>query len=290
MRSSIKISLVGLAVLALQACAPMAPKTPDKTLEHPEVIHVLTNDMNLVTFQAGKPDIALRTLEVKGLRSGDSIIGMDYRITKKALYAVSRAGQVYTLDTDTGILTPLGSNPHIKLVGEHFGVNFSPADDTIRVVSDKGQNLRFNSETGILAGVDNTLHYSENDIQEANVSNVVATAYTFNPKNPSMTTNFVIDQRLGMLVRQGSLEAREPIVSPNTGWLSTIGPLGTGAIQHATFDISNTNNKAFLVAQKKNDVTSKLYLVDLHLGKAVPLGSLNYGRYIIGLTVVPGKH
>lgn len=278
-----------VAALALQACAPMTPRGPDKTLEHPEVLAALTQDMDLITFQAANPSRLLSSVSVKGLRSGDSIIGIDYRVSKKTLYAVSRAGQVYTLDTSTGNLTPVGSNPHIRLNGSKFGVNFNPAADKIRVVSDKGQNLRFHPDTGVLAGTDNTLRYSENDVQEADVATVGATAYTFNGKNDQMTTNFVIDLRLGMLARQGSQEGREPVVSPNAGWLNTIAPLGTGPLERASFDIDNTNNKAFLAAQKKNDGTTRLYLVDLNLGKSTALGTIDNGRPLVGLTVQPNQ-
>lgn len=275
------------AALALAACAPLTPPGPDKTLEHPEILQALTQDMDLISFQATNPSRVLSTVSVKGLRPGDSIIGIDYRVSKKTMYAVSRAGQVYTLDTKTGVLTPVGANPHIKLIGSKFGVNFNPAADKIRVVSDKGQNLRFNPDTGILAGTDNTLRYSENDIQEADVSTVGATAYTFNAKNDQMTTNFVIDLRLGMLARQGSIEGREPVVSPNAGWLNTVAPLGTGPLERAAFDIASTNNKAFLAAQKKNDGTTRLYIVDLNQGKSQVLGTIASGRPLVGLTVQP---
>lgn len=278
-----------LATIAVAACAPMTPTGPDKTLEHPEILQALTQDMDLISFQATKPNRILNSVAVKGLRSGDSIIGIDYRVSKKQLYAVSRAGQVYTLNTKTGVLTAVGSNPYIKLIGSKFGVNFNPAADRIRVVSDKGQNLRFNPDTGVLAGTDNTLRYSENDVQEADVSTIGATAYTFNAKNDQMTTNFVIDLRLGMLARQGSIEGREPIVSPNTGWLNTVAPLGTGPLDRATFDIANTNNKAFLAAQKKNDSTTQLYIVDLHKGKSYPLGAIATNQPLLGLTVQPAQ-
>lgn len=276
-----------LAALALTACAPMLQRGPDNSLEHPEILLALTTDMDLISFQATKPDRILNSVSVKGLRSGDSLIGIDYRVSKKTLYAVSRAGQVYTLDTANGNLTPVGSNPHIKLSGSKFGVNFNPAADKIRVVSDKGQNLRFNPDTGVLAGTDNTLRYSENDVQEADVSTVGATSYTYNPKNDQMTTNFVVDLRLGMLARQGSQEGREPVVSPNAGWLNTIAPLGTGPLERAALDIASSNNKAFLAAQKKNDGTTRLYLVDLNQGKAAALGTVGGGRALLGLTVQP---
>ena len=279
--------LAATAALALAACAPMTPQGPDYKLEHPEIIQALTQNMELISFQASNPSRILNSVSVTGLRSGDSIIGIDYRVSKKTLYAVSRAGQVYTLDSKTGALTPVGANPHIKLIGSKFGVNFNPAADRIRVVSDKGQNLRFHPDTGVLAGTDNTLRYSENDVQEADVSTVGATAYTFNAKNDGMTTNFVIDMRLGMLARQGSIEGREPVVSPNMGWLNTVAPLGTGPLERAAFDIASTNNKAFLAAQKKNDDTTRLYIVDLNQGKSYALGTVANGRPLVGMTIQP---
>lgn len=273
-----------VAAAALQACAPLN-RAPDRTLEHPEVIQALTSDMDLITFQATAPDRILNSVMVKGLRSGDSIVGIDYRPKNQTLYAISRAGQVYTLDSKTGNLTAVGANPHIKLTGSRFGVNVSPSADNMRVVSDKGQNLRFNLNTGIMAGTDNTLRYSENDVQEADLATLGAIAYTYNANNDQMTTAFGIDMRLGMLTRLGSQEGREPVISPNAGWLNTIAPLGTGPLEHAVFDISMTNNKAFLAAQKKMDGTTRLYLVNLNQGKSVALGTIGNGRPLLGMTV-----
>ena len=44
------------------------------------------------------------------------------------------------------------------LSGTAFGFDFNPTVDRIRVVSDTGQNLRLNPDTGAVAAVDGALN------------------------------------------------------------------------------------------------------------------------------------
>ena len=271
MRRLLQLSTIASAIIVLQACAPLAQRPLDVSLKHPEVIQVLTSGMELITFQASAPQKPLHTISIKGLKKGDSIIGMDYSASQKTMYVVALSGQVYTLDGSQGTLTPRGSNPNIKLTGSSFGVALEPNSEYLRVLSNKGQNLRFKTETGVLASVDNTLFYAENDNQESSVSNVAASVYA--------PTQFAIDVRLGTLVHQTANTAT------NSGSLTTIGHLNTGPLQHVTFDASN-NNTAFMLAQPGNQNHSSLYVVDLVSGAAKSIGHLNQDHIVIGLAVI----
>src|SRR5436309_896480 len=57
------------------------------------------------------------------------------------------------------------------------------------------------------------------------------------------TTLFGIDSNLDVLVRQGSVDGTP--VSPNTGQLFTVGPLGVNTTNLVGFDISGTTGTAY---------------------------------------------
>ena len=73
---------------------------------------------------------------------------------------------------------------------------------------------------------------------------LAAAAYTYNKQNDKLTTNYAIDRAAGTLVTQGSVEGVQPVVSPNTGLLRSVGPLGTGPLDAAALDTADTDNTA----------------------------------------------
>jgi hypothetical protein len=77
----------------------------------------------------------------------------------------------------------------------------------------------------------------------------------------------------------------QPVVSPNTGTLATIGALGTGAVDDAAFDIADVSNTA-LAALRQNGRT-RLHLIDLASGRATALGRLADGGAVAGIAIEP---
>ncbi len=113
----------------------------------------------------------------------------------------------------------------------------------------------------------------------------MAAAYTYNKRDDKLTTNYAIDRALGTLVMQGSREGAEPVVSPNTGRLTTVGPLQAGTVEDAAFDITDTDNTA-LAALRSRGVT-RLHLVNLATGQVTPLGTVGDGRALWGMAIEP---
>ena len=116
---------------------------------------------------------------------------------------------------------------------------------------------------------------------------VVAAGYTYNKKDDKLTTNYAIDRRSGTLLTQGSVEGMQPVVSPNTGQLRTVGPLGTGPLLDAAMDIADVTGAAFTAVRTANQATTKLYTIDLSSGKATLIGTVADGAAIVGLAVEP---
>ena len=96
------------------------------------------------------------TVNVTGLSASETLLGIDYRPADGLLYALGSAGNVYTIAPSTGVATlkaalkaaPGDDDPFAALSGNDFAVDFNPVADRMRVVSNLGQNLRINVDTG----------------------------------------------------------------------------------------------------------------------------------------------
>lgn len=276
------LSATAVAVMAGCAGVPEAQGPLRK-----ETLHVLTQKMELLTLNAGQPGKVLQRTAVTGLPPGETLVGMDYRIAKGVLFTLSSAGRLYTLDVSSGALKLVGSGAGVALQGSSFGVDFNPVADRLRVVSNTGNNLRLHPDTGALAATDPALAYAPGDVQAGQMPEVVAAGYTYNKKDDKLTTNYAIDRRSGTLLTQGSVEGMQPVVSPNTGQLRTVGPLGTGPLLDAAMDIADVTGAAFTAVRTANQATTKLYTIDLSSGKATLIGTVADGAAIVGLAVEP---
>lgn len=275
---TVLIALTGCATAPTEVLGPMRKET----------LHALTNNMELITMNAGQPRIVQKRLAVTGLPTGEQLVGIDYRVARGVLFAVSRSGTVYTLGTNTGVLKTISGKPLDKaLEGDAFGVDFNPVADRIRVVSNTGQNLRLHPDTGALAAKDPALTFAPGDTQAAFNPELVAAGYTYNKTNDKLTTNYAIDRREGTLVTQGTVEGVQPAVSPNTGQLRTVGPLGTGPLIDAAMDIADVSGAAFAAVRMATQPATRLYSIDLTSGKATFIGTVGDGTALIGLAVEP---
>lgn len=271
-------TIVAAAALALlAACAHLAEPagTPRK-----ETVVAVTDAAELIRFNAGQPQRLLERRPLTGLAAGETLVGIDFRVARGVLYALSTRGRLFTLDTATGALRPVGATA-VPLSGRRFGVDFNPVADRLRVVGDGGQNLRLHPDTGALAASDPALAYTDGRAAPA----VTAAGYTYNQDDEKLTTNYAIDAAAGTLVMQGSREGVQPVVSPNTGRLTTVGPLGTGPLEDVAFDISDVANTA--LAALKTEGRTRLHLVDLASGKATLLGTVGDGRALWGMAIEP---
>ena len=112
------------------------------------------------------------------------------------LYGVGNGGGIYTLDTYTAVAT-LASKLTVSLDGMFFGVDFNPAANALRIISNTGQNLR-HPFAGPLVGqtqIDTTLNYpGPTPINPATGLN--GAAYTNNDLDPNTgTTLFDMTRR-----------------------------------------------------------------------------------------------
>ena len=286
---------VVLLPVVLAACA-MGPEREVEGPPRKENIVALTEGGALVRFNAGQPQKVTPIGAVKGLQSGENLMGIDYRVNRGVLFGLGSTGRLYTIDAKTAEAKAVGTAPMaIPLTGGEFGFDFNPAVDRIRIVSNSGQNLRAHPDTGAAVdgnpnqdGVqsDGPLAFAAGDRNAGTAPRVVGAGYTYNKQNEKVTTNYAIDAATGSLVMQGSKEGATPAVSPNTGQLFTVGSLGVAAFSRASFDIADVNNAAFAAINHDGAASTRFYLVDLDSGRATFIGTVG-GERLRGVAIEP---
>ena len=228
----------------------------------------------LVVVDSATPGSVSRTVQVTGLGAGQTLLGLDARpaANGRVLYGVANNGQLYSINPMTGAASAVGGP--LALQGTAFGIDFNPTVDRIRLISDTGQNLRINPDTGA-ATVDGPLNITVGG-QPIVVSGNTAAAYTNNVAGATSTTLYVINTQTGLLQIQNP---------PNAGTLNVVGGLGGGAAGTVSgFDISLLGDVRATVVQ--NGVT-RLFSVNLTTGAATLIGTFGTGAVAQGLAFLP---
>jgi hypothetical protein len=190
----------------------------------------LTEDGRLVSFRARSPERTRNLGHVTGFTGTDrALIGVDFRVQDGKLYGVGNGGGVYTIDPRTAEAT-LVNTLTMQLEGRVFGVDFNPAADRLRIISDAGQNLAHNVNAGGVTVANATLTYTAPPATPVPALGVTAAAYTNNDLNQpnTGTTLFDLDTTLDQVVIQSP---------PGNGILVATGKLGVDAAAAAGLDI-----------------------------------------------------
>lgn len=290
-KNVVTTALVSFALVSsVSTAAPMLSKTPDS-------VWAVDDQHQLFNVHPDHPSKVLVSYSISNLMEGDEIIGIDYRVARGDLYALANTGRIYILNTDNGEATLIdGSAPVAEMAVGPYGFDFNPAADKLRVVGDHNKNLRLDPDSGSkvdfnksMAGVqtDPDLAFDQNDPLANSYPDIVAAAYTYNTSDSKLTTNYAIDRRKGMLLMQGTREGVKPSVSPNLGVLYSVGDLGLGALQDASFDISDVSNTALAALLPVGQKNTLFVSIDLESGKATPIGTLGNGQHVVGMAIEP---
>lgn len=246
----------------------------------------LTSDQRLICFNEFDPANARTIGRVSGLFTDTSLIGIDFRVQDNKLYGVGNAGGVYTLDTTNGAAT-LVNRLSVALSGTSFGVDFNPAADRLRIVSDTGQNLRHNVNAGGATVTDAPLNYAPgtplNSIGPTAMG-IVGSAYTNNDLSPlTATTLYAFDSTLDQIAIQSP---------PNNGSLAATGKLTVDAGPNAGFDIYSTvrdgvtvDVQSLAVFTTAADGRNGLYSIKLPTGKATLRGSFGASNSVVDIAI-----
>jgi hypothetical protein len=234
----------------------------------------------LTSIDASSPGSPLSAVTVSNLQGGEVLLGIDYRPANGALYGLGSNSNVYTIDPATGVATPVGGQLTLLLAGEHFGFDFNPTVDRIRITSDTGQNFRVHPDTGAIAGTDTPLAYPTGDPGFGQTPGVACSGYTNSVAGATSTILYDIDAARDVLVTQAP---------PNLGQLNTVGPLGVDTTGTAALDISGMSGVAYaaLTSPGSAVIQSNLFTIDLTTGAATFIGTIGTSGKVRGLAVAP---
>ena len=154
----------------------------------------LTADQRLVKFRAAAPHALRQVGRIGGLAKTDmALVGIDYRVQDGQLYGLGDGGGIYTINTHTAQAT-LVSQLTVPLDGKSFGVDFNPAANALRIVSDTGQNLRhpFAGATAGQTQTDAQLNYTAG----MTATGITGAAYTNNDLDMNTGTTLFDHRRL----------------------------------------------------------------------------------------------
>lgn len=275
-RARIVASLATASVAAIALGVPAgAASASSHTAGAQRAVGLSGNGTALVSFRLDQPGSSRPMGRITGLVGDTSLIGIDFRVQNGMLHGVGNSGGIYTLSR-TGAATKV-SQLSVALSGMKFDVDFNPAANRLRVISDTGQNLRHNIDDGATAGTtvsDGSLAYPA--VAPATTptpgTGVTGAAYTNNDLSPTTaTTLFDIDTMLDQVVVQSPA---------NAGLLAATGKLGVDAGSDAGFDIYTDLRDGAAASATGFAVLSvggkqRLYQVDLLTGRATGIGSFN---------------
>jgi hypothetical protein len=227
----------------------------------------LTSSGRLVSFDRASPAVLRHAAVPSGLAGGEAIVGMDFRPRDAKLYAITNLGELYTVELASGALSPTSSlvadpgdttEPFAALSGTTFGVDFNPVVDRLRVVSDTGQNLRVNVETGRT--------FTDATIRGA-ATGLAAAGYENNHTEACRTKLYAIDPVTDRLVLQ------DP---PNDGTTTAIGTgLGVDAGRALLDLVTGPTGATAAFAILSTGAASGLYTIDLAAGTASLVDTLS---------------
>lgn len=272
--------LFALAAL-FAAVLPLRAQTSSNT------IFILTEDGKLATAAMANVAAASAPVTITNVVAGDTLVAIDVRTQNQQLYAlgVNAAAdtvRLYHIAPETGFATPLGAAAAgfttdgvtvVDIPTTNWDMDFNPAVDRVRVVSESGLNFRLNPNTGAAVDGDNggaagsVAGLNPDGVIKGGATNVSAAAYTNNqPNNGNVTTLYTLDAVSNSLFIQ---------TLPNTG-TQTLGQtvtLGGNPLDfsQASFDIAPGVN----AAASNSAVTSGLGTMVAKVGAATSLYTVN---------------
>jgi Domain of unknown function (DUF4394) len=274
--AAVVMVLTTTSAMASQSCGNRADLGRGSRL----TILGLTQDQRLVQFRECNPD-RLKEIGAVILQSPDTaLVGIDFRVQDGLLYGVGNGGGIYTIDTSSAVATLVSQlSMGVVLDGAFFGVDFNPAADRLRIISDNGQNLAHNVNPGGVTAVNTALNYPA-PVNINPATGVTGAAYTNNDLDDTTgTTLFDIDTMLNQVAIQSP---------PGQGELVAVGSLTVDPETAVGFDIYTDlrdnaafNNRGF--ASLSVGGVSGFYRLNILTGQAILIG--NFSDPVIDIAI-----
>ncbi|MCT2582165.1 DUF4394 domain-containing protein [Actinophytocola gossypii] len=234
------------------------------------VFGLIGDGTTMCAFSSTAPGTLNWVKDVQGFAGNDTrLVGIDFRPKNGLLYAVANHGGIYTIPVvdpdDPYVALHKVGQLSVALNGTSFGVDFNPAVDRLRIISDHGQNLRHDVDGN------HTIKDMPLTVNGAPATGVTAAAYTNNDASAATgTTLFDIDTRNDQVAIQAPA---------NNGTLNPTGAVGLDAGLAAGADIFSdvangrtVANTAFATLLPAGGRQS-FYTVDVLTGAATLVGT-----------------
>lgn len=193
---------LSLAILALSALSLGGCSLDGEDVSADVSAEVATNDTialtdlgQLISFNRADPaNTVLSIRAVTGLRPDDALVAIDYRPSTGMLYGLGKNGNLYEMNAGSGVAkfkfalkadSTDTTEPFKSINGTptKIGMAFNPVSEQLRVLTDKGQNLKINVETGTVV----------TDPAISTALTLSGAAYTNNARDSVSTRLFAID-------------------------------------------------------------------------------------------------
>ncbi len=245
--------------------------TPPSPAVRPDIVfYGLTQDNRILKYNAKTAEASSGSITVAGLQSDERILSIDFRPATGQLYALGSSSRLYTINLTSGNATAVNSLQFTPAInGALANIDFNPTVDRVRLVSNTGQNLRLNPETGLVAATDLAINGGSTPV-------ITSIAYTNSVAGAATTDLFDIDVTSGKLYKQ---------TPPNDGVLMEVGSLNVKFNGKGGFDISPDNSTALSTFTVGG--VDKLYTVNLTNGTTTYLADLNVQLVDIAIPTQP---
>lgn len=250
----------------------------------------------MATSSLSAPSTMSAPVAISGVMAGETLVSIDVRPQTQRLYglgvnATADTVQLYHISPQTAVAVPVGAAFSLTTDGTTlvdfpatgWDIDFNPAVDRLRIVTQSGLNFRINPNNGTPVDGNN----GQADVMGINpdggisgpTTSVSATAYTNSqPNNGNITTQYTVD------ATTNSLYIQNP---PNNGTQALVMPITVaGQTLEITavsgFDIPPLVNAAASNAPVASGVgyavlrtstSSKLYQINLVNGQAVAVAN-----------------
>lgn len=268
-----KIGAIAAFVTLFASCADDQSNSENtqlsKKIDMPATdFYALAGGVMLDKYSTSSPEAILNSASITGLQADEKIMAIDFRPATGQLYGLGSTSRIYVINPESGAARAINQTPFAPAIkGMVAGFDFNPTVDRIRVVTDEGQNLRLNPETGLVAAVDL-------DINGAQGAMLAGAAYTTNVAGATTTTLYDIDPVTDKLYKQ---------LPPNYGTLVEVGDLGLKLEGEGGFDISAQQDMALGLFEINKKST--LFTVDLMTGNTVILAKYSKELMYTGIAI-----
>ena len=92
------LTVTALTILALFGCNSDSNNDTESSSSNTGDTLILTSNGMISSVDRMMPNKIVSNMKVKGLLSGDELVGIDYRPKNSMLYAVGLLGNIYTLN------------------------------------------------------------------------------------------------------------------------------------------------------------------------------------------------